>query len=464
MRLRTQNLIFLLPVFLVTILVMGGYKYVTERNVLLAGQESKANAFTISISEFLTPDAIQQLRQISSTDGVISGDVELAFTRVLNQGFALRLSVHDPKTFEAIYAWGREPSIDSAAYLKNHQDWFKQAVRSEYINAASESGSRFFYPNRENAGLPAVLVASAPVNDGLDRLAAIVMVEMDASEIDEMSNTIVRELMWICALVLFIVAVAAFTLSFIISRSIRDLIHAIHDVQTGDLHEIKLTSHIREISALENTYNTMVEVLNEERERDQDELMQIESLRVQKDLENVYQHVIWPDIKIQHNRFSGVGALNNLSKGEFMDLVETADGLCAIVGRVSEDDFTAIVSASSVVPFWRSQLQAVPVEEAVRRIHSIFDLDWFECCWAQGADDAVIKMWTKKPGASEVQTSQHTAAAESSLVLHSMGGEQADDIDRFARRLGYLDPTALYAHFKNALQHPLDGPIVIIKT
>ncbi|MDP8242485.1 MAG: hypothetical protein P9L94_00280 [Candidatus Hinthialibacter antarcticus] len=464
MRLRTQNLLFLLPVFLVTIIVMGGFKYYTERNVLLSGYETKANAFAISISEFLTPNALQELHEISAADDVISGDLELAFARILDDGLALRLSVHDSQSFEAIYAWGQEPTIDSVAYLNEHNDWFHQTVRSEHENESENYDSLFFYPNQGEPDQPLILIASAPVNNGLDELAAVVMVEMDVSGISELSFSILRDLLWICVIVLLIGVLAAFTLSFIISHSIRELTYAIQDVQSGDLHEIKLTSSIREINGLENTYNTMVEVLKEERERDQDELMSIESQRVQKDLEKVYQHVIWPEIKIQHNALSGVGVIQDISKGEFMDLVEVEDGVCAIVGRVSEKEFTAIVSASSVVPFWRSQLQSGPVEDAVKCIGEIFELDWFECVWVQSSEGGVIKTWNKPPGVSEVEPGQRPKQAGSSVVLHAESGESAKDIERFVRRLGYLDPTALHEHLNNALQNPPVGPIVIIKT
>ncbi|MBZ0256650.1 hypothetical protein K8I31_11345 [bacterium] len=462
MRLRTQNMLFLLPVFLVTIVVMGGYKYYTEREVLLSGQENKANAFAVSIAEFLTPSSLNELRTISGNDDVVSGKVELAISRILDDGLAVRLSVHDPKTFQEIYAWGQEPSIDGVAYISENREWFDRMLASDHQEHHEGIDTLVAYPNENKKELPPILVASAPVDDGFGRLAAVVMVEMDASGINQESMAILRELARICCMVLLIGAAAALALSFVMSRSIKELTRSIQDVQSGNLNEIRLTSNIREIAALENTYNTMIDVLREEQQRDKDELMQIENLRIQKDLENVFRQVIWPEISIKKNQMTGYGVIHDLTDGDFMDLIETGSGLYAIIGRIVEQDFTAVVSAASVVPFWRSQIASKPVEEVLELFQTIFEFDWFCCCAASLTGPPVLKRWLKREKDAEMTFEEIKFETNSSIILHSPNGKAVENVERFVKRIGHLEPKVLHQHLSSAMGDSLEGPIVIL--
>lgn len=462
MRLRTQNMLFLLPVFLVTIIVMGGYKYYTEREVLISGQESKANVLAVSVAEFMTSSSLHELRMISGADDGVSSKLERAISRILDDGLAIRMSVHGPKTFQEIYAWGQEPSIDVAAYLSKNRERFDHMLASDHHGPNEEIDSLVVYPNKNKKGLPPVLVASAPVDNGFGGLAAVVMVEMDASNIDKESMAILRELARIGCMVLLIGAAAALALSFIMGRSIKELTRSIQDVQSGNLNEIRLTSNIREIAALENTYNTMIDVLREEQQRDKDELMQIENLRIQKDLENIFRQVIWPEINIKSKPLSGFGVIHDLTDGDFMDLVETESGLCAIMGRIVEQDFTAVVSAASIVPFWRSQITSKPVEDALELLQLLFEFDWLCCCAATSIDPTWVKRRSKRGKDSAMTVEEIKLESNSSIILHSPKGKAVENVERFVKRIGHIEPKVLHEHLSSALGDSLDGPIVIL--
>ena len=462
MRLRTQNMLFLLPVFLVAIVVMGGYKYYTEREVLLSGQKNKANAVAVSIAEFLTPSSLNDLKTISGSDDIVSGKVERAISRILDDGLAVRLSVHDPKTFQEIYAWGQMASLDGVAYLSENREWFQHMLDADRQEHHEEIDTLVAYPNKNKKGALPILVASAPVDDGFGRLAAVVMVEVDGSGINQKSMAILRELARICFTVLLIGAAAALALSFVMSRSIKELTRSIQNVQSGNLNEIRLTSNIREIAALENTYNTMIDVLREEQQRDKDELMQIENLRIQKDLENVFGQVIWPEINIKSGYLSGYGVIHDLTDGEFMDLIETGSGLYAIIGRIVEQDFTAVVSAASIVPFWRSQIASKSIEEVLELFQTLFEFDWVCCCAASLTGPPVLKRWIKREKDAEMTFEEMKFEANSSVILHSPNGKAVENIERFVKRIGHLEPKVLCQHLRRALGDSLEGPIVIL--
>ena len=53
MTIRSQNLLFLVPVFLVAGLLIGGLKWAADTNTLKAGGKEQIRTFAVAISEFL---------------------------------------------------------------------------------------------------------------------------------------------------------------------------------------------------------------------------------------------------------------------------------------------------------------------------------------------------------------------------------------------------------------------------
>jgi len=264
MRLLTQNLLAVLPVFLATYLFSGVSWYLSAREEMLWSARNELAAFAVSIAEFLDPSTLPVSREESGPLSSGFEPVESRLQRIFSYGYLRPLAIYPVEGIPAYYELGEKPVRSPERFLRNSIPRLTglaagSSLRNDSADAVVLSALQPGALETE----PDTMTVLAPVADGRKKLAAIVFLEKDVTSISRQSSAILFQLLEIGVLVLIAGAAAAMLLSFLVNRPTQRLTNALLACVEGRRETLAEDAPIREFRGLSNTYNTMVSLLNE---------------------------------------------------------------------------------------------------------------------------------------------------------------------------------------------------------
>ncbi|MEW6235848.1 MAG: hypothetical protein AB1656_10715 [Candidatus Omnitrophota bacterium] len=487
MKLITRNRIAILPIFLGAILIIGISKYFSERDEMIWSARHEIASFAISIAEFIDPVLLPNLESEVPADSETSIRLLLPLQRIFASNSLRHIAIYSRDGQRMFYSLGEPPLRPAEELWRGHlPELAKMAADAEQKTQVDEYAIiGEIAQGKENGSLDAI-DALAPVSDGRGRLAAIVFLEKDVSEISSKTKAIIVQMAIAAVFILIVGLVVVQTITTVITKPIRRLTNAIlAGIKGRHAHSLE-QERIREFYDLGNTYNTMVCVLDETEGRIGRNLVQSEQFFSRTELSRAFRDVFWPDRECASGMFTAKGSVFGRSSREFFDidanenglwavvcrlsgvysetydLVIGKDGLSAVPIRLNEGDLDVALSSASLSVLLKGQLAGGDPQSAYEMVSALYAIEYFHCVQATN-ENGLCRIWRWKEEDKTLHYSEQTLKSGENMILHSFSGDAEETIEIFMRFFNSFTPQKLVGEILRSLDEDSSGAIVAIK-
>jgi HAMP domain-containing protein len=455
-KIRTQNLIAILPLFLGMAAVAGGMTYFTAHNEMLWGLQEEASSLSVAMAEFVggdsppatasTPVTVRRFEALSSS-----------FQRVLDRGQAKYIFALDPSG-QAIWSVGGKDA-DQQAFVPPADLIAPTAEqRAELAKGTDAITSEV---TKLPGGVTA-MIAFSPIRARDGAAAGYLGVVIDADRVSTLSRALLFSLGRLTVLALIIGTLAALFISFLLTRNVRALSKAALEVAGGEYDREIQIGTIQELSDLSNTFNTMSSVLKDLIERTQRTLIEGEQFRTPLDLARSYRQDGWTDLDRSYGGvYVASRSIGDGHPGDLFGVVEREGVVTVFVGRItqhSELDSAIAAAATRRAIEEGSRHWAVPqvIEEICRLLRIRVDA----VAWMPGSEaEAVV---TTYDGSGVPRSAQVRLDQEQTVLLHTFPGRAGDVLHRWKRVFQQMSPDALVENLGRTLDSSAMGTLVAV--
>ena len=385
MRISTQNLLAIVPIFLGMALINGILAFTTQYQEIKWGINEEVSAITTAAAEFLDRDLITALKKNPNNREVIE-KLSIPFAKIKNfqqqQCFFL-LYPEDKKIFFSYSTDDKtyenpKPTVNIEQFVNKHTDLIIEGFRKIDENKS-------------------VLIAYAPIYDEYGKLISVLMVEHDAKYFLDRTQKIKNKIFIITGLITLIGLVAALLISYIITYKISQLNKAALIVEAGHYdYQVNITM-IQEMVDLSNTFNTMSSILGEVLARTKRTLIEGEQFRTDRDLANHFKQKFSQPIEGTFNNVSvAARVFTKNATGDFCGVLEVdKKGTYVVIGRITvkgDGEIDSVITASAAYNFIRQRLIYQEPRAVFEDAKDLFELKKFKCMfWDKSA--AIIKVY-----------------------------------------------------------------------
>ncbi len=400
MKIRTQNLLTILPIFIGLGVILSFFKYTTERQELLWGMQEEISSLAVTISEFLTEDdikkifagqdivSVQKLKKWSmSKEGMEDNETRNRANYIINSlyllvpnGRKLVNILHEKKPKQI--QW-RE--VDALSVSENTGSGADKLKKNMYISSVK-------YDDENNAYMSTFIsLAKTTVYNGEKEF--YLGLDTDVSYYDRHLATLFQNTVIFATLTGILGVLIALFLSRVLTKKIKRLNEAAEKVIMGQYNQPIETGSIQEVSDLGNTFNTMSSILQEILSKTQNDLVVAEKFLTEKDLSFKFQELTLKPIDLS---IGGVEVklrfLGNDSSGDFWGHSKVGVKNFIILGRVASEEtyFQTSLSASGAFSiFEKSLASGNSLPDAISKVHEIIDIDTLYClCFEKEGKEA----------------------------------------------------------------------------
>ncbi len=487
MRLLTQNLLAVLPVFLATYLFSGVSWYLSAREEMLWSARNELAAFAVSIAEFLDPSLPPVSRDEAGSAWPGFQSIESRLQRIFSYGYLRHLAIYPVEGNPAYYELGEKPVRSPEGFLRNSIPRLTGLAAGSSIpkDSADAVVLSALQPGAHETE-PDTLAVLAPVADGRKQLAAVVFLEKDVTGISRQSAAILFQLLEIGVLVLIAGAAAAALLSFLLNRPTQRLTNALLACVEGRRESLAEDAPIREFHGLSNTYNTMVSLLNEAEGRINRNLVECEYFFSNTDLACAFREAFLKPVFLERDGISAVGCLYGNSSRDIIGLDAREGVAWGVVCRLSDPsgepfdgtagnggpqgirrfprdcDTHSTLSAACFSTWIREELERGDPRAGLDKVSGLFEVSLFHYRRIHEADGR-CEIWTWDPATRQLGRTEESIPRGNSVVLHTFTGKTAERIEVYTRLFGETPPRQLLQELVHTIGEDLDGSLVIIR-
>lgn len=325
MRIRTQFLIFLLPVFILAGGLIGALKWIADTQMLEWGGEKQISTMAVSIANILDTQYNPDERGFENR--IAASDLDGVLNRIDALGASVELAVFDSEQKDVIF---RSSDFDLSAYRRVAEK--KVPERLEILNFTAGTGS------------PDYLKALCTLKGG----RFVIFVRTDGSWIQSEASGSLRE-----AAVGLIVSVVtgvfiSLGLSFLITRSIRRMRATALAAVNGNYNASVKPGLITEFSDLSNTFRTMTSLMNDILQRIRRTLIEQEQFRNSATMLEAFHSDVFPLREFTEPVRLCIGIAGNDTARFFYSVESGEDRIKVVIGEVipnEEEPVPVTVSA-----------------------------------------------------------------------------------------------------------------------
>ncbi|MEQ8351741.1 MAG: methyl-accepting chemotaxis protein [Leptospiraceae bacterium] len=373
MTIRGQNLLFLVPVFLVAGLLIGGLKWAADTSTLESGGKEQIRTFAVALREFL-----EARERLSGAPGLASIQPEL-LRRDLNrvqQLFDLRKPQVTTSAISTFF-WPDETSSAGAPGVVILDPESRKVAFSYAPEGFEDIGARVTELTRQTGVMgelrgEGVYIADFDVSlnspENLWALAilkntrgedfAILGVQYDGSWIkNEMRASIVEIGIGVLVAALAGVVIALF-LASILSRTLGNLTEAASRAAEGD-YDVRIRSGlIEEFNDLGNTFRTMTSLLYDTLDRIRKTLIEQEQFRNTDDLMSTFRSNAYEKVSLDEDWMQAeMGPLRTQNPGHFYQHIPLESGHFFMMGWVHDSSEPDDLIASALCRYVDSRIR-----------------------------------------------------------------------------------------------------------
>lgn len=355
MRIRTQTVLVITPIFAALGLAIGLLVYATERSEIARGLKDEASSFGVAIAEFIDGDRLakdaRNGERFSQADRV---------TSVLRYGQLKRVRLYAVQNGQPILVWA------AGAKAFNPPPRLHLAELTAPGPLDLDSGE-------------SIVRALEPISGSRGEVAGLVEVVVDAARLKARST----QCLWLGAQIAVALSAVGLLLSVgiasFLTRRLNKLERAARLVTSGDYGQKIDFSSIRELHDLGDTFTTMSSIVQDVLAKARKQLVEAEQFRNPADLAATSRDL--NQSSVRREIFDHELLLRTPGKapsGDFAGVFEGEDSTCFILGRVrNPDPLEATVRANAALFFIQQLLEKDSPTAALERSASLFD---FEVC------------------------------------------------------------------------------------
>ncbi|HBS03724.1 MAG TPA: hypothetical protein DEA96_02085 [Leptospiraceae bacterium] len=481
MTIRGQNLLFLVPVFLVAGLLIGGLKWAADTNTLRSGGKEQIRTFAVALQEFLEArerlspnpglgsiqpeilkrdlNRVQQLFDLREPEVTTSTISRFFWPEASSSAGAPGVVILNPETREPAFSYAPEGFKDIA-------DQVKDLTREAGVMVEARKEGIYISDFDVSLNSPDNLWALAILKDQEGQEYAILGVQYDGSWIqNEMRSSVVEIAIGVLVSALAGIVIALF-LSSILSRTLRNLAEAASKAADGD-YDVKIRSGlIQEFNDLGNTFRTMTSLLYDTLDRIRKTLIEQEQFRNTDDLMATFRSSAYGTVAIQEDWMEAqMGPLRAHIPGHFYHHVARGHGHLFIMGWVHDSSEPDDLVASALCRFVDSQVaREAQTEDLLKSAFQLFPARKLI---------AVEIMPNPAHGVSYLLDSEHSGAEalkeefgsvpESGLVFHTLAHAFGQRIETALRHMERGSAASVHEQIRAIASSGEDGVVLYIR-
>ncbi|MBU45109.1 MAG: hypothetical protein CMN76_18000 [Spirochaetaceae bacterium] len=480
MTIRSQNLLFLVPVFLVAGLLIGGLKWAADTNTLKAGGKEQIRTFAVAISEFL------EARERSSREQGLKAIKPEVLRRDLNR-VAQLFELREPEvTTSAVsrWAWGddssgggapgvvildyksREPAFQySSEDMEDIATKVRALVSEKGVMAALDEDGVWVADFTVSMDSPDNLWALAILSDQGGRPYGILGVQYDGSWIqNEIRASVVEIAIGVLVSALAGIVVALF-LAAILSRTLRNLTVAASKAADGDYDVRIRRGIIEEFNDLGNTFRTMTSLLYDTLDRIRKTLIEQEQFRNTDDLMATFRGNAYQPVDVQDWVEARMGPLRSHVPGHFYHHVESGPRHLFFMGWVHDSSEPDDLVASAMCRFLDTGLSETtelkPTLDAVFELFPVRKLIAVEV--RPNPAHGVFYLLDSEHSGAEAITEEFGSVPERGLVFHTLNPAFGQRIDTALRHMDRGSAMSIHEQIRAIALSGEDGMVLYIR-
>lgn len=449
MKIRTQNLLAIVPIFLGMALISGVLTYITQRQEIMWGMREEISAMATATAEFLDREIIRELQENPGNEE-LRERLETTLRRVERWNKKQRFFLLTPDYQEVFFSFGRE---DENKNIPQQAHKFSK-LKGEETDVVLTGVER----DNQNR---ATMTAYIPIYDQDRRLLSVLGIEIDAQSFFDRTGEIRNRMYIVMSFIGLLGVIIASFISLIIAREINQLTQVSLTIASGQYNQRVNIGTIQEVSDLSNTFNTMSSILEEALSKTKRALIEGEQFRTSADLANYFSQNFFAPIEDNFNKVSvSARLISKRPSGDFFGVFNVNNGTYAVLGRLSENgDLGTVTSSSAAYTFIRQELNQHDPQQAFENMKRLFNLETFQCLFW---DRTGGRIQTYKFHDSDLVTGVNLLKGNRVVVFHTLSKANSEKVDLFVRNYGQISPQELMKDILNVLVDDGIGSLILL--
>ncbi|TVQ17509.1 MAG: HAMP domain-containing protein [Leptolyngbya sp. DLM2.Bin15] len=439
MKIRTQSVLAILPIFISVAAINGFLTYTSEQQENRWALEEESIALTVAIAEFVKSDRYSHV--LASRDEEIEDteafeDLHVSLERILLRGQAKYILTRSLDGQELLHHFSTGHPQDE------HQALAPETLQSLQIDSVWISPIRFL-----NADI-SILESCTLISTG-DTPTSILCTGISANPFLKQMTLSRQKVIASTAIIVATGFMLTFSIATLMTRKIRQLADAAETVAAGNYDQRFDIDTIQEVQDLSNTLSTMSSVMGETLMRAKRSLVENERFRTISTLVKTYQSTVNQSIRLQTNSIEIAGEIfeHNRHCTDFLDICPTEQGIYIILGHLIPDrasQLDTLIDTSATVSFLKQLLKARPCPEAIAQTTPLFAIQTLHCLLVSSkeAEEVAIDHWSYET--AHLKHQYHTLDYQRPWVL-TLGNDPCSDhrVENFIQRFGHLSAVDL---------------------
>ena len=460
MRLRTQNILVITPIFVVLFILLGFLQYQSERRELLWGFRQQVSSLLVATSEFIGKKKIEYIYN--------TGDFE---------------SIREPlrklegwNQIKNLYIFSPEKLNDDALLVLLGEKEIKNIPEYDFYSDSKPNGNDFITTDLHSAKNSSLEVSAflPYLGNGNKKIQYVLGVDIDASSYQSDMQSILRIII-IALVIAFITGMlVALFAGNVLADHLKRLKNSIQKVKQYPDKKAK-RNVIEEIHDLDNILNTMNSILEGVVSRTHKDLFNVSRIRKLEDILIKYKEVTWKPVDISVGNIDIV--LRYFGKeynGDFQGIFPHNDKVYSICGSIKKTDSIDIeyycINAFSCYHSIKNAITSdkKSIKDAILAISKLLPLESLHCVTFSSKQDKEQKNENRDISYvsytnGKVKTENRILKKDSYFVVHTCP-ESADNIFQMFLQLFHTMPLSLILQdISKSLKQEHSGFLMLLK-
>lgn len=448
MRIRSQIVAALVPLFVGLSLVTGGVMYYLQSKELEWGLHEEASSIAVVTARFLDGETISRIM----AGNVPNENVCNLLRQITLSGRARRLTVFAAQDLKQLLDVTTSNSV-SRAFRVLPSTATQLAVQPFVIGSIEKGkeGSRY-------------LTTYASIRNSNGDLAGILASETTADILQSRRGELFQSLLVSITSSALLGLLLALVISTLITRKLANITKAVSSVEAGFYDHKATAGIIDELNDLENTFDTMRSVLKEAVSKIWRTIIETEQFRTKEDLVCAFKNKFQSPVHetIYNVEISGT-LLGCKTTGSFFEIQKKQNCGYAVVGQVARAEcMTQAENASAALAFITQITKNDDIPPTLKTASHLFD--FIRCkfvTWEPSSPEVVV--WSLDPESGQWHKDGSTLHAEATLTLHTMDTAIDRRIQTYAHEFRLLPQETLMKEVCMIVDEKLDGALLLIR-
>ncbi|HEY9815347.1 MAG TPA: hypothetical protein V6D20_06040 [Candidatus Obscuribacterales bacterium] len=438
MKIRTQSVLAILPIFISVAAINGFLTYTSEQQENRWALEEESVALTVAIAEFMKGDRFHHGLSSSPEDienATAFEDLEVSLERILLRGQAKYILTRSLDGQQLLHHFSTGHPQDE------HQPLPPEALQSLEDDSIWISPIRFL-----NADISILESCTLLSNRGTP--TSILCTGISANPFLQQMTMSRQKVLASTTVIVVTGLVLTLSIATVMARKIRQLADAAEVVAAGNYNQRFDIDMIQEVRDLSNTLSTMSSVMGETLMRAKRSLVENERFRTISTLAQTYQSTVNHSIRLQTNGIEIAGEIfeGDRRSTDFLDTCYTEQGIYIILGNLMPDQaaqLDSLIDTSATVSLLQQLLKVRPCPEAIAQTTPLFAIQNLHCLLLSSNDQTfTLDHWSYET--AHLKHQHHTLGHECPWILTLARDTCMDHrVEDFIQRFGHLSAVDL---------------------